>query len=274
MKVLLIPRNGLSSALVFSRSPSLTSTYRKDVLNSLQKITEEFVRQMGRKHKMPEKIVNSLGGKIFTYGGFRLGIFGPGSDIDTLVVTPENITREDFFQHYPNILLEEAPKDSITDLTNIADAHVPIITFDYHGISIDLNFCELNVPQVPRDMEVADDMILRGIDETGAKAINGTRVADKMMELIPQMAVFRVALKGVKLWAKQRGLYANVVGFPGGIAWAIMVARVCQLYPKATSSSILLKFFRIMGSWQWPTPVQLNQLEPGKLNLKIWNPFV
>jgi poly(A) polymerase len=62
------------------------------------------------------------------------------------------------------------------------------------------------------------------------------------------------------------------------VAWAMLVARVCQLYPKATSSTVVLKFFRIMEKWQWPTPVLLKtpQLQPkgGGSNVRVWNPKV
>jgi hypothetical protein len=39
------------------------------------------------------------------------------------------------------------------------------------------------------------------------------------------------------------------MGFLGGVAWAMMVARVCQLYPNATASTVVTQFFRIMGQW-------------------------
>lgn len=65
------------------------------------------------------------------------------------------------------------------------------------------------------------------------------------------------------------------MGFPGGVAWAMLVARVCQLYPKAVGSIILGKFFRIIGKWNWPQPVLLKQIEDGPLpDARIWNPKV
>ena len=48
------------------------------MLKNLQKITVEFVKHVGREKKMPETIINEAGGKIFTYGSYRLGVFGPG----------------------------------------------------------------------------------------------------------------------------------------------------------------------------------------------------
>ena len=71
-----------------------------------------------------------------------------------------------------------------------------------------------------------------------------------------------------------RAIYANVVGFPGGVAWAMLVARVCQLYPQATGSVIVGKFFRIMNKWAWPQPVLLKPIEDGPLQIKVWNPKV
>ena len=46
-----------------------------------------------------------------------------------------------------------------------------------------------------------------------------------------------------------RAIYSNVNGFLGGVAWAMLVARVCQLYPNATAGAIVSRFFIIMYQW-------------------------
>lgn len=71
-----------------------------------------------------------------------------------------------------------------------------------------------------------------------------------------------------------RAIYSNVVGFLGGVGWALMVARVCQLYPNATASKVVAKFFRIMGQWNWPHPVLLKAIDDGPLQVRVWNPKV
>jgi poly(A) polymerase len=168
-----------------------------------------------------------------------------------------------------------APEGAITDITPVVDSFVPVIKFEYSGISIDLIFSRLAVVnQVPRTLSLQDSGLLRGLDEADLRSLNGTRVTDAILELVPQTSVFRTALRGVKLWAQRRAIYANIMGFPGGVAWAMLVARVCQLYPKATSSTMILKFFRIMEKWQWPTPVLLKPIESGPLQVKVWNPRV
>lgn len=238
------------------------------------------MRKVSRAQNLPENVVKSAGGKIFTYGSFRLGVFGPGSDIDTLVVVPKHVTIDDYFKYFPDLLMKMAPEGSITDLTPVTEAFVPIIKFEYSGISIDLIFSRIAMlSQIPKDLTLADDKLLRGLNEPELRSLNGTRVTDDILNLVPQKAIFRTALRAIKLWAQRRAIYANIMGFPGGVAWAMLVARVCQLYPKATSSTVVLKFFRIMEKWQWPTPVLLKppQLKPkdgGVMNVRVWNPKV
>jgi poly(A) polymerase len=252
-----------------------TPITRTIALQSLQTITEEFVRQVSKAQGLPDSVANTAGGKIFTFGSFRLGVFGPGSDIDTLVVAPQHVSRDDFFKYFPDLLVKMAPEGAITDITPVVDSFVPIIKFEYSGISIDLIFSRLAVVnQVPRTLSLQDSGLLRGLDETDLRSLNGTRVTDAILELVPQTSVFRTSLRGIKLWAQRRAIYANIMGFPGGVAWAMLVARVCQLYPKATSSTMILKFFRIMEKWQWPTPVLLKSIESGPLQVKVWNPRV
>jgi poly(A) polymerase len=62
------------------------------------------------------------------------------------------------------------------------------------------------------------------------------------------------------------------MGFFGGVAWAIVVARVCQMFPTATAAAIVAKFFRILHDWPWPQPVLLKKIDEGHLGFRVWNP--
>ena len=59
-------------------SPSETKK-RQDTLQLLQHITVEFVKEVSRKKGYPESQVSQFGGRIYPYGSYRLGVFGPGA---------------------------------------------------------------------------------------------------------------------------------------------------------------------------------------------------
>lgn len=61
---------------------------------------------------MSEQAAIDAGGKIFTFGSYRLGVHGPGSDIDTLCVVPKHVSREDFFDVFEGMLRET---DGVTE---------------------------------------------------------------------------------------------------------------------------------------------------------------
>jgi len=246
---------------------------RMKTLKLLSQVNREFIRTVGRRQGLPKSTIDQLGGKIYPYGSYRLGVYGPGSDIDTLAVAPKNVRREDFFELFPDLLKQQAGPDAITSLTAVPDAFVPIIKLVLNGIEIDLIFASIASKQtVPNDLELKDNKILDGLDEATIKSVTGPRVTDEILSLVPEPKTFRTALRAVKLWAQRRAIYANIVGFPGGVAWAMLVARVCQMYPKAIGGTLVQKFFGILKAWNWPTPVQLKEIEKGPQ--RTWNPAI
>ena len=51
---------------------------RRAVLEKLQEVAEEFIRHVGRVKGMPQSVIDTAGGKIVTFGSYRLGVYGPG----------------------------------------------------------------------------------------------------------------------------------------------------------------------------------------------------
>lgn len=137
----------------------------------------------------------------------------------------------------------------------IAGAYTPVIKFYLDGVAIDLLFVKLvytgdsdndngidghdssnnsEATEEEQEFQIRDSM-LRGLDEPSSRSLNGVRVAQYLWNVIPheQHETFRVVLKTVKEWATVHGLYSNVLGFLGGINWAILVAWVCTVSMKS-----------------------------------------
>merc|ERR1712190_558638 len=115
------------------------------------------------------------------------------------------------------------------------------------------------------------------VDEESIRCMGGFRVADQILQLVPNRESFRHTLRFVKCWARRRGIYSNVLGFFGGITWALLVARVCQLYPYYAASQLVNRFFRVYDQWNWSKPVMLCEVVEypnvaGLAGLKVWNP--
>lgn len=205
----------------------------------------------------------------------------------------------------------------------VPEAYVPIIKIKINGIPIDLLMARLALSSIPDDLSLQDDNLLRNLDERCVRSLNGSspctrcpiyadnsqgsRVTDEILRLVPNVTVFRDSLRCIKLWAQRkpfvsycectlttlpgRAIYSNVNGFLGGVAWAMLVARICQLYPNAIAGAIVSRFFIIMYQWSvaisvnrvripmvcrraWPQPVLLKQIEDGPLPVRVWNPKV
>ncbi|KAG2201497.1 hypothetical protein INT46_007770 [Mucor plumbeus] len=242
---------------------------RITVLNKLNFMVKDFVYRVGIKQGLSEQQAKSAGGKIFTFGSYKLGVHNTGADIDTLCVIPKHVEREHFFTIMYTMLSE---RPEVTELTSVVDAYVPVIKMHFSGIPIDFVFAKLSIAVVPDDLDLSDNNLLLGLDERCIRSLNGSRVTDEILRLVPSVPVFRLALRTIKLWAKKRAIYSNIMGFLGGVAWAMLVARVCQMYPNSCAASIVSRFFRIMYQWGWPQPILLKPMEEGPLPVRQWNP--
>ncbi len=119
------------------------------------------------------------------------------------MVVPKHVSREDFFEDLPSILERMAPAGAIEEVTPVPDAFVPIIKLEFSGISIDLIFARLAIPSVPLGLNLKDTSLLRGLEERDLRSLNGTRVTDEILDLVPQQKTFRTALRAIKLWAQR-----------------------------------------------------------------------
>lgn len=251
---------------------------RVRVLGRLNELVREFTKRAGIAAGLNESLASQAGAKLFTFGSYRLGVHAKGADIDTLVVAPEHIQREHFFDHMVAILQEQ--KD-VSELDPVPTAYVPVIKLVFDGIPIDLVFATLAMQSIPHDLQIEERHLLSLSDST-VRALNGTRVAPEILRLVPNVDNFRTTLRAVKLWAKKRGVYNNSLGFLGGVAWALLTAKVCQFYPNACPAKLLSSFFKVWKLWRYGNPstgekpqhVTLCPISEGTLGkgaLTVWN---
>jgi poly(A) polymerase len=260
---------------------------------------------------------------LIPFGSYRLGVHSTTSDLDLLALAPPYISRNDFFSSLVTILRDD---DRCVDVHPIPTAYTPVIKFavqcgtpdgPHETVQIDLVFARVadatklkeyhHQRKMTRQQQqqhqgigkgrchgntspmiyYLDDTDLQDMDEIGVRSLNGARVSQMLLEAVQHdVGKFQTVLCSVKHWALVRGIYSNVLGFLGGVNWAILVAWVCRRYPDASASKTLKLFFHIFAKWQWNNPVLLHDiiadtppicnvsLQARAVQLPAWNPTV
>ncbi|KAM8713748.1 hypothetical protein ACLKA7_013988 [Drosophila subpalustris] len=245
--------------------------HRMEILAKLNTLVKQWVKEISVSKNMPEAAAEKLGGKIYTFGSYRLGVHHKGADIDALCVAPRNIERTDYFQSFFDVLKKQP---EVTECRSVEEAFVPVIKMNFDGIEIDLLFARLSLKEIPDDFDLRDDNLLKNLDPRSVRSLNGCRVTDEILALVPNIENFRLALRTIKLWAKKHGIYSNSLGYFGGVTWAMLVARTCQLYPNAAAATLVHKFFLVFSRWKWPNPVLLKHPDNVNLRFQVWDPRV
>ncbi|GJM98176.1 hypothetical protein PR202_ga15161 [Eleusine coracana subsp. coracana] len=161
------------------------SAKRVEVLAKLDQILKGWVKQLTSQRGYTDQMVEEANAKLFTFGSYRLGVHGPGADIDTLCVGPSYVNREeDFFMILHEIL---AQTEDVTELQPVPDAHVPVMKFKFYGISIDLLYASVSLLVVPDDLDISQGSVLYDVDEATVRSLNGCRVADQILRLVPNV---------------------------------------------------------------------------------------
>ncbi|GAW81775.1 poly(A) polymerase PAP [Plasmodium gonderi] len=248
---------------------------RERVLGMINKLFHEFVIEISINQGINEEDAKHIHGNLYTFGSYRLGVITPNSDIDCIFLAPQNITREIFFNEFYLKLQQDR---NVRKLQSLPETYTPIIQFMYDDVDIDLLLATLPYRTLKDCYYSLDnDYILKNLDEVTVRSLNGIRVADLILSSVPNKEHFRNTLRFIKLWAKNRGIYSNILGFLGGISWALLTAKVCQLYPNYNVSQLICKFFRVYSIWNWKYPVLIQNIKKynnvdGLKNFPIWDP--
>ena len=207
---------------------------------------------------------------IIPFGSYALSVHSRGSDLDILCLAPPlgggitPMSREVFFDRLESRLTKEVGVWVVKEVTNLKHAFTPVIKFQVCGVSVDMVYAQISEGYTGSICSVVwgkgggSEVVCRGMDERGIRSVNGVRVTQHVLGCVEDRRdTFEVVLRAVKEWGRRRGVYGNVLGFLGGINWAILTAFAVQRYPNKSPAEVLEGFFKIWGSWEWPNPVLL-----------------
>ena len=79
------------------------------------------------------------------FGSYRLGVHFAGTDIDTIAVFPNFITKEQFLEDFKNFIMS---LPNITEVLKIQEASTPIIKLKVYGISFDVLFAAVDINHI------------------------------------------------------------------------------------------------------------------------------
>jgi len=226
---------------------------RNLVVDKLLVVVESWVHDLGLERGVPESCLNDGGNvQLRIFGSQRLGVNTPDADIDILCIAPNFVDRNDFFSSFCRLL---STLEEVNMVFPVPNAYTPVLKFNYYGQAIDMIFVSVCEQKLPKSLDVLELKWLRKLDEQGVRSLNGSRVAEMILRLIPNIGVFRITLRAIKHWAKRRGLYSNVLGFLGGVNYAILVTFICQRYGHGSPAQLVEMFFRLFSRWTFVNPV-------------------
>ena len=248
---------------------------REEALLNVEKLVSKWV--VDQSEKKGHSVDPSEACRMVPFGSYCLGVHSADSDIDVLCIVPKHIERDDFFGEIPELLREQ---NNISEVHAVPEAFVPVIKFECDQVDFDLSMAHMPCDTIPKDLSVLSDEHLKELqDPKDVTCLNGPRVTLEILRRVPNRDNFLTFLRCIKLWARRRGIYSNIVGFPGGVAWAIMGAKVAQYYPNANPSMLLERFFFLYKNWKSfeTTPVNIAPNEEccapqGAVYMPAWSP--
>ena len=108
---------------------------RRRIVQELDTLVKQWVRTEGMRHGLHWGEGERAGGKVVTYGSYKLGVVDRESDLDLLCVVPRQVSRDDFFSHF---YISLAKKAEVSELRSLSKAYIPVIKFRYKDIDVDL----------------------------------------------------------------------------------------------------------------------------------------
>ena len=89
--------------------------------------------------------------KVLVFGSYKLGVHFKGTDIDTICVFPNFITKDEFQDGFKSFI---SGREGITNILQIREAQTPIIKLKINGISFDLLYASVDVDHINSQKDI------------------------------------------------------------------------------------------------------------------------
>ncbi|KAL4506870.1 hypothetical protein ABPG72_001291 [Tetrahymena utriculariae] len=234
---------------------------KEQIIMKIQEIVNQWMVNINiNERKIPEQVAHMQLARVLPFGSYFLGVSSVDGDVDLVCIAPNFVDR---FKHFNGQLYDMISNmEGVEYHNNVIDAKVPIMQFEIQGVPIDISFAQLDVETLPDDIDKQiPDTHLTMMDERDKLSINGYRCNQAIIRYVTEHSEdkqqskqrFQESLKVIKIWARNNGIYENRLGYLGGISWALLLAKICQMFPNLEVNGIIEQFFLQYSSWKWPT---------------------
>lgn len=81
--------------------------HRMEILGKLLALVRKWIRDLSAQRNLPSNVAENVGGNIYTFGSYRLGVQQKGADIDALCVAPLHVDRTEYFSSFMELLKQQ-----------------------------------------------------------------------------------------------------------------------------------------------------------------------
>ncbi|MCB9755171.1 MAG: DUF504 domain-containing protein [Myxococcales bacterium] len=170
---------------------------------------------------------------VHLIGSHRLGVATANSDVDVVCVGPSWFPRARLFARLPERLaaLGRDVQHRVVD-----QARTPRLELRVDGEPVDVQYIRTPAGTpiaAPRELPPSARAAL---DDVSARSLLATLDVDELLARARDFSPgglegFRATLRLVRRWARARDVDANALGYPGGLAWAIILLEAAPRAP-------------------------------------------
>ncbi|KAL6709443.1 hypothetical protein ACN47E_001378 [Coniothyrium glycines] len=192
--------------------------------------------------------------KLVSVGSYALGLWTRNSDIDCLCIGA--ISSKTFFKLARQRLLRSEHR-GIRILRMVEANTGTMLEVSVNGIAVDLQYCPASriVERWSdhRSLPATDPVF--SLPVLSLRKLKPYRDLMYLQQTLPDLSIFRLAYRCIKLWAVRRGLYSSKFGYFSGTHITIMLSWVYKrvVYEKGPISAfdLIVTFFHHYAHFNW-----------------------